>query len=141
MLLEEAKEDARFRKEMPESMKKSPPTFAKGIKDVSKATWRWVQDFLALLKCFHKDLIIEVIHNTMQLTKITCSTRVQVNQEYFNIQAWFIRRTSHVPNLVQELSTAKVQRLNQIKFGKRIKYGKRIKFDNSCRIMRLWYGN
>ena len=37
MLLEEAKEDARFRKEMTDSMKESSTTFAHGIKDVSKA--------------------------------------------------------------------------------------------------------
>ena len=37
MLLEEAKEDARFRKEMRDSMRESSTTFAQGIKDVSKA--------------------------------------------------------------------------------------------------------
>ena len=37
MLLEEAKEDARFRKKMTESMNQSSITFAQGIKDVSKA--------------------------------------------------------------------------------------------------------
>ena len=37
MLLEEAKEDARFRKEMTESIKESSNTSAQGIKDVSKA--------------------------------------------------------------------------------------------------------
>ena len=37
MLLEEVKEDARFRKEMTDSMKESSTTFAQGIKDVSKA--------------------------------------------------------------------------------------------------------
>lgn len=37
MLLEEAKEDARFRKDMTESMNQSTITLAQGIKDVSKA--------------------------------------------------------------------------------------------------------
>ena len=37
MLLEEAKEDARFRKEMTDLMKESSTTFAQGIEDASKA--------------------------------------------------------------------------------------------------------
>ena len=39
-----------------------------------------------------------------------------------------------MPNSVQELSTAKVRRLNQIKFGKWIKYSKKIKFEKPCRL-------
>lgn len=37
MLFEEAKEDAKFRKDLAESVKESSTMFAQGIKDVSKA--------------------------------------------------------------------------------------------------------
>ena len=43
------------------------------------------------------------------------------------------RRSTHVPNLTDELSTAKEQRLNQLGMAVLVWCGKRVKFDRVCR--------
>ena len=45
----------------------------------------------------------------------------------------FRRRSTHVPNLTDELSTAKEQRLNQLGTAVLVWCGKRVKFDRVCR--------
>ena len=55
-------------------------------------------------------------------------------------KARFRRRSTHVPNLTDELSTAKERRLNQFGTAVLIWCGKNVKFDRVCRIIRHWSG-
>ena len=48
-------------------------------------------------------------------------------------QAWFRRRSTHVPNLTDKLSTAKERRLNQFGMAVLVWCGKSVKFDRVCR--------
>ena len=48
-------------------------------------------------------------------------------------KAWFRRRSTHVPNLTDELSTAKERRLNQFGTAVLVWCGKSVKFDRVCR--------
>ena len=66
MLLEEAKEDARFRKKMTESMNQSSITFAQGIKDVSKAILEMGAGLSRSIEMVSQGFIIKVTHNTIQ---------------------------------------------------------------------------
>ena len=56
-------------------------------------------------------------------------------------QARFRRRSTHVPNLIDELSPAKERRLNQFGTAVLIRCGNVVKFDKVCRIIRHWSGN
>ena len=51
----------------------------------------------------------------------------------FTAQAQFRRRSTHVPNLTDELSTAKERRLNQFGTAVLVWCGKSVKFDRVCR--------
>ena len=55
--------------------------------------------------------------------------------------ARFRRRSTHVPNLIDELSPAKERRLNQFGTAVLIWCGNVVKFDKVCRIIRHWSGN
>ena len=56
-------------------------------------------------------------------------------------EARFRRRSTHVPNLIDELSPAKERRLNQFGTAVLIRCGNVVKFDKVCRIIRHWSGN
>ena len=47
-------------------------------------------------------------------------------------KAWFRRRSTHVPNLTDELSTTKERRLNQFGTAVLVWCGKSVKFDRVC---------
>ena len=53
----------------------------------------------------------------------------------------FRRRSTHVPNLIDELSPAKERRLNQCGTVVLIRCGNVVKFDKVCRVIRHWSGN
>ena len=48
-------------------------------------------------------------------------------------KTWFRRRSTHVPNLTDELSTAKERRLNQFGRAVLVWSGKSVKFGRVCR--------
>jgi hypothetical protein len=52
--------------------------------------------------------------------------------------ARFRRRTSHVPNLIDELGTAEERRMNQLSTAEFGAAKVRHKFGRACRIMRRW---
>ena len=56
-------------------------------------------------------------------------------------KARFRRRSTHVPNLIDELSPAKERRLNQFGTAVLILCGNVVKFEKVCRIIRHWSGN
>ena len=56
-------------------------------------------------------------------------------------KARFKRRSTHVPNLIDELSPAKERRLNQFGTAVLIRCGNVVKLDKVCRIIRQWSGN
>ena len=51
-------------------------------------------------------------------------------------KAWFRRRFPHVPNLADELSTAKERCLNQFGTAVLVWCGKRVKFHRVCQTVR-----
>jgi hypothetical protein len=53
-------------------------------------------------------------------------------------KARFRRRTSHVPNLIDELGTAEERRMNQLSTAEFGAAKVRHKFGRACRIMRRW---
>ena len=55
-------------------------------------------------------------------------------------KARFRRRSTHVPNLTEVLSTAKERRLNQFGTAVLIWCGKNVKFDRVCCIIQHWSG-
>ena len=56
-------------------------------------------------------------------------------------KAWFRRRSTNVPNLIDELGPAKDRRLNQFGTAVLIRCGNVVKFDKVCRIIRHLSGN
>ena len=77
-------------------------------------------------KCFHSELTAD------------CSLLVSRRKE---TKARFRRRSTHVPNLTDELSPAKERRLNQFGTAVLVRCGNVVKFDKVCRIIRHWSGN
>ena len=55
-------------------------------------------------------------------------------------KARFRRRSTHVPNLTEELSTAKERRLNQFGTAVLICCDENVRFDRVCRIIKHWSG-
>ena len=55
-------------------------------------------------------------------------------------EARFRRRSTHVRNLTEVLSTAKERHLNQFGTAVLIWCGKSVKFDRVCHIIRHWSG-
>ena len=53
-------------------------------------------------------------------------------------KARFRSRSTHVPNLIDELSPAKERRLNQFGTTVLIRCGNVVKFDKVCRSIRHW---
>ena len=56
-------------------------------------------------------------------------------------EARFRRRSTHEPNLIDELSPAKERRLNQFSTAVLNRCGNVVKFDKVCRIIRHWSSN
>ena len=54
------------------------------------------------------------------------------------LKARFRRRSTHVPNLTDEISPAKERRLNQFGTAVLIRCGRNAKLDRVCRIIRHW---
>ena len=70
------------------------------------------------------------------------SSEVAVNQiSIAKTKARFRRRSTHVPNLIDELSPAKERRLNQFGAAVLIRCGNVVKFDKVCCIIRHWSSN
>ena len=55
-------------------------------------------------------------------------------------QARFRRRSTHLPNLSDEFSTAKERRLNKFGMTVLVRCGRNAKLDRVCRIIRHWSG-
>ena len=66
---------------------------------------------------------------------------VETNYAVAVAKARFRRRSTHVPNLIDELSPAKERRLNQFGTAVLIRCGNVVRFDKVCRIIRHWSGN
>ena len=64
-----------------------------------------------------------------------------VEEKGHTFKARLRRRSTHVPNLIDELSPAKEQRLNQFGTAVLVRCGNVVKFDKVCRIIRHWSGN
>ena len=69
----------------------------------------------------------------VQYCRHDTSGETQLSSGQMHLQVRFRRHSTHVPNLTDELSTAKERRLNQFGAAVLVWCGKSVKFDRVCR--------